>query len=237
MPEKLIYPFKHHTKLKEAFFKDLQNCEKDRSAVKDMYIYYRMGLLSFMDYASPLSDLLYKNVTPDAAARLEKLMGSDETALYFLPCYNFRLLADFADTTAVIPEKTERDFAQAMLAYEEILRRFCMRVLVSYADCYNKEFDEIMAVYKDVLTVEENYLALLEAAENKSTAEMHSATERLLVSGLVEKLSAADDEEMKFFFNLNVSTYFSRQFPDICKMMRPYYAKVQEIRKSFPALE
>lgn len=236
MSEKLVYPFNYHTRMKDAFYKDLQNCEKGRSAVKDLYIYYRMGLLSFMDYTSPLSDHLNEHVTPGAAASLEKLMGSDETALYFLPCYNFRLLADFADTTAVIPEKTERDFARAMLAYEEILRRFCMRVLVSYADCYNKEFDEIMAVYKDVLTVEENYLALLEAAENKSTAEMHSATERLLVSGLVEKLSAADDEGIKFFLNQNTVAYFSGQFPDICKMMRPYYAKIDEVRKLFPDL-
>ena len=87
MPENLVYPFKHHTKLKDRFFRDLkfyrgepltekesakllkrlsksQNPWESKSLFNDIYADFCLGLLSFLDESSPLSDLLCKNASP-----------------------------------------------------------------------------------------------------------------------------------------------------------------------------
>lgn len=63
----------------------------------------------------------------------------------------------------------------------------------------------------------------------KDKAGLYSATEDLLVSKLMERYLLTDDEEIRSFLKQYVAAFFSQDFPEVCKMMRKYYAKVHEI--------
>ena len=304
MPEKLVYPFKHHTKLKDRFFTDLKfyrgepltenesaelqarlsegpNTWESKSLFNDIYADFCLGLLRFMEEESPLLGLLYKNASPKAVARLEKIMGSDEAVCCFLPAYRELLNTDFLvlmaspdfsrETTgnpgdayseyrqrcnitlSVVNYKDGLAACKACGIYDNVIYALSCRFLYDYAGVYGKDPDEMLAAYikqwhkydnvlKNVaFMVDDMYIATLESGCRgymrsfvisllELVAETYEEVEDHLISTLMEKFSAADDKEIKFFLNLNVVTFFSRQFPDICKMMRHYYAKVQEIK-------
>ena len=232
MSENLAYLFKYHTKLKDEFFKDLLRWKPGKSAYKDLYMLYRSGVMGFIDQSYALFTCLYKNVSPDAAARLQKLWKSDEAVLYFLPFYNVRLFIDFCEVAQYISEELENNFNEAGHVYEEILRKFSIRVLVSYGESYNKGFDDVMAMGKSVLIDYSNYLHCAMVAKPKGSAEMSSAAEELLVSKLMEKFLAKDDEETRFFLNLHIAAFLFRNFPTLCKGVRAYYPKVWEIKEA-----
>lgn len=227
MSGKLVYPFKHHTKMQETFFKDMCTWESGKSKVEDFYMWYRRGLLNFTDYTCLLFNHLYEHVMPSAVLRLKKLRRADETTLYFLPCYNFRLLLDFV----VNAKKTGwYEWNLSFTAWEKIIMYFRMIAMESYEDCYNKElsnkkFYEIWDIWRC------DYLPIFDYALSGSQAELYRAAEGVLVSRLMEKLSAKDNEKTRSFFNRYVTTFFSRDFPEVCRKMHPYYAEVDEIAR------
>lgn len=215
MPERMVYPFKHHTKVQEAFFKDLCTWESGKSQVDDLYMWYCRGLLSFTDYTYHLYEHV---VTPSAVPRFKKLRRADETTLYFLPCYHFRLLLDFVSNT----EKTGYEWDRSFTAWEKILLDFWMSAMERYADCYNKElyskkFYEIRYIWRC------DYKTIFDYELPGSLAELFRAAEGVLVSGLMEKLSAKDNEKERSFF--------SRDFPEVCRKIHPYYAELDEIAR------
>lgn len=231
MPKNLVYPFNCHSRMKDAFFKDLQNWELGKSATKDLYMYYHLGVLQFMDRGFTLFNHLYEHASPDVEARLEKLHGSDETVLYFLPFYNFRLLADFMPV-AVIADELKDNSQQAVKAYVEILKAFSIRVLVLYGNFYNMRSDDVTDLAKDVVTDYYNYIIYSEDDLPKGKAEVFSTAEGVLVSKFMEKFLATDDEETRFFLNLYLVAFSSNYLHELCKVMRPYYVKVWEIKKA-----
>lgn len=218
MPERMVYPFKHHTKMQKAFFKDMCTCKSGKSPVDDLYMWYRRGLLNFTDYTCLLVNHLYEHVPLSA----EKLWRADETTLYFLPCYNFRLLLDFVSNT----EKTGYEYIRSFTAWEKIIMYFRMIAMESYEDCYNKElsnkkFYEIWDIWRC------DYMTIVDLPG--SPAELYRAAEGVLVSRLMEKLSAKDNEKTRSFFNRYVTTFFSRDFPEVCRKIHPYYAELDEM--------
>ena len=184
-----------------------------------------------MDPGFPLFDCLYEHASPAAAARLQKLRESDETVLYFMPFYHYWLWRDFANLAPLLSKEIASNYKQAWKAYDDILVYFYRDVLKSYVHYYSKESDEVQAkeahdIYHDVET---DFLVYLYCDNSKGKAENLNEGEGYLVYKLMNKILATDDEETRFFLNQYVAAFFSREFPEICKVMRPYYARVHEI--------
>lgn len=121
MPGNLIYPFKHHTKLKDNFFRDLkfyrgrpltekeslemqerlsqgpETWETGKSLFNDIYADFCMGLLSFTDEDTDEDKTRWfdEEPSPEIAVRLEKVIKSDETACLILAAYGQFLIGDF----------------------------------------------------------------------------------------------------------------------------------------------
>lgn len=270
MSENLGYPFKHHTKLKDVcFLFTRENMKPDFKKVSDetkkLSMYYRNGLLSFMDDSSKLPGLSGKNVSPETAARLNRLMESDETALYFQPCYNFRLFIDFCEIAPLISDEMRSSFMKRYYDWHFMFVHLNWAILVLYSAAYNKEHAFTESMYADLEKYEKDYLMLagadgkdllpsklierFDAARDDETKfllneyivtslsrnlarskdEICSAAQELLVSRLMEGILATDDEETRSSLNQYVAAFFSREFPEICKVMRSYYARVHEI--------
>lgn len=119
MSGNLIYPFKHHTKLKDNFFRDLkfyrgrpltneeslemqerlsqgpETWETGKSLFNDIYADFCMGLLSYTDEDIEYVIGEYKKMSPEIAAKFEKVIKSDEMVCSILAGYGQFLIAEF----------------------------------------------------------------------------------------------------------------------------------------------
>lgn len=163
MPEKLGYPFKHHTKLKDKFFNDLKSYygepltadkpdklqdmfpespgewEKGKTLFNDMYVDFCIGLLSFMDGNLVLPGNSPEVAAPKIEAQFEEFVKTDKPAFFFLPVYRDILSADFpvlfSENTGEITDKS----CDAAYAYDQVVFACSHRFWNDYANVYRKE--------------------------------------------------------------------------------------------------
>lgn len=262
--------FKNPTQLMTGFFRKWESGGFENGLFDDFYMCYCQGIWDFLDQIRPALKQASRDAVrahyafeafkqavlerpkctdrdhldelyPGDPAKRKVLLEREEAALYFLPCLNFYLCFDCINVIRNLAMEPDMDMRhQASLDYFYVVSALSHRFITDYAACYNKDFNELAAIYNAVI---DKYFKF---RRQHSEAEIYNkALEDFFIADILERLLPTDcvlmkrftledefDKETKRLLHENLHAFFSRPAGKLARALGKHYKEFGQMRKA-----